>query len=117
KFDGLRCQIHKWDKDSGKSQEDISIWRSYYQKEETVAGLFTPKEEFNTEVRLFTRNLEDVTEMFPEIVDAARDMPESSFIFDSEIVGWDYKKDSFMSYQETMQRRRKYSVVDKMVEI
>ena len=117
KFDGLRCQIHKWSKESQKDQESLSIWRVYYQKEEEAVGLFTPKEEFNSEVRLFTRNLEDVTEMFPEIVSAARDLPATSFILDSEIVGWDYKKDSFMSYQETMQRRRRYSVKDKMVEI
>ena len=117
KFDGLRCQIHRWPKGSQKKKESLSIWRVYYKKEETAVGLFTPKEEFSSEVRLFTRNLEDVTEMFPEIVDAARDLPVASFILDSEIVGWDYKKDSFMSYQETMQRRRRYSVADKMVEI
>ncbi len=117
KFDGIRCQIHKWPKGSQKEKEELSVWRTYIQKEEAVVGLFSSKGEFSSEVRLFTRNLEDVTEMFPEIVDAARDLPEDSFILDSEIVGWDYQKDHFMSYQETMQRRRRYSVADKMVEI
>ena len=61
-------------------------------------------------IKLFTRNLEDVTEMFPEIVDAARSLEMDSFILDSEVLGWDYEKDTFLTYQETMQRRRKYDV-------
>lgn len=117
KFDGIRCQIHKWPKGSQKEKESLSVWRVYYQKEETAVGLFATKEVFSSEIRLFTRNLEDVTEMFPEIVDAARELPETSFILDSEVVGWDYEKNNFMSYQETMQRRRRYSVADKMMEI
>jgi DNA ligase-1 len=109
KFDGLRCQIHKWEKDS-QEEIDSGIWTKYLLKGDQDMGLFNIPEVANTEVRLFTRNLEDVTEMFPEIVEAARALPSASFILDSEIVGWNYKKDHFLSYQETMQRRRKYSV-------
>ena len=80
-------------------------------------SLFGTDTKSTTKVKLFTRNLEDVTEMFPEIVEYARDLSPSSFIMDSEIVGWDYKNNRFLSYQETMQRRRKYSVKSKMEEI
>jgi DNA ligase-1 len=48
--------------------------------------------------------------MFPEIVEAAMSINMNSFILDSEILGWNYEKDTFMTYQETMQRRRKYDV-------
>ncbi len=35
---------------------------------------------------------------------------QSSVIFDSEIVGYDEKKDEFISFQQTISRRRKYNV-------
>lgn len=111
KFDGLRCQIHKW-----SSKEDTVLiettWSRYMKNSEPAVMLFEdPKTDVN--VKLFTRNLEDVTEMFPEIVESAKSIPVESFILDSEVLGWDYSRNKFLSYQETMQRRRKYSVREK----
>lgn len=111
KFDGLRCQIHKW-----SSKEDTAlietVWSRYMKNSEPAVMLFEdPKTDVN--VKLFTRNLEDVTEMFPEIVESAKSIPVESFILDSEVLGWDYSRNKFLSYQETMQRRRKYSVREK----
>ena len=63
-FDGLRCQIHKYSVEDFEQRE--YIWKKYLGKESStlfdIGG-------GDVEVRLFTRNLEDVTEMFPEIVD------------------------------------------------
>lgn len=112
KFDGLRCQIHKWEEVEEKS--DISkgiVWKQFKKGSTNDSqNLFEINNNSKIQVKLFTRNLEDVTEMFPEIVDSAKKMKQASFILDSEVVGWDFKKGKFMSYQETMQRRRKYSV-------
>ncbi len=119
KFDGLRCQIHKWEEnDTFLSSENNPIWKKYT-KDSTNGSqnLFEDSQNCRIKVKLFTRNLEDVTEMFPEIVDSAKKIKKGSFILDSEIVGWDYKKNKFMSYQETMQRRRKYSVASKSSDI
>lgn len=109
KYDGLRCQIHKYSQEEGR--EENLIWEEYMKKN-TGIGLFG-KENTGVKVKLFTRNLEDVTEMFPEIVQEAMAMKTSSFILDSEILGWDHEKKTFLSYQETMQRRRKYGVKEK----
>jgi DNA ligase-1 len=106
KYDGLRCQIHKYSKEKRKGKN--TIWFKYLQKEEN--GSLFSKDEDDYEVRLFTRNLEDVTEMFPEIVEDAKDMENDSFILDSEALGWDSSKEKFMTFQETMQRRRKYDI-------
>lgn len=115
KFDGLRCQIHKFKEESLEGYNRIdSVWSKFVPQKSSSLGLFTTLKGSEYMVRLFTRNLEDVTEMFPEIVDAARRLPVDSFIMDSEIVGWNYEKDTFLSYQETMQRRRKYDVGKKM---
>ncbi len=119
KFDGLRCQIHKWK--VGDVKDNVlgeRVWNRYLVSNEAINGdLFSDEGKVEYEVRLFTRNLEDVTEMFSEIVESARGLTESSFIMDSEIVGWNYEKEVFLSYQETMQRRRKYSVESKRGDI
>jgi len=91
------------------------VWRKHLKKDST-AGLFGENGSVK-EVRLFTRNLEDVTKMFPEIVEEAMSMKAESFILDSEILGWNHKKNKFLSYQETMQRRRKYGIGEKAKDI
>ena len=106
KYDGLRCQIHKFNKNIFSKKE--TIWQEYLKKEEN-GSLFETKDD-TLEVKLFTRNLEDVTEMFPEIVEAAKAVDKESFILDSEALGWNPNTDKFMTFQETMQRRRKYGV-------
>ncbi|HVX92664.1 MAG TPA: ATP-dependent DNA ligase, partial [Candidatus Dojkabacteria bacterium] len=72
-------------------------------------GLFDSKEN-QIVVKLFSRNLEDLTEMFPEIVESAKTLPYENIILDGEIIGWQERKEQFLSYQDTMTRRRKYSV-------
>ena len=106
KYDGLRCQIHKFNKNIFLNKE--TIWLEYLKKEDN-GSLFETKDDIS-EVKLFTRNLEDVTEMFPEIVEAAKAVNKESFILDSEALGWNPKVGKFMTFQETMQRRRKYGV-------
>jgi len=113
KYDGLRCQIHKYDE--SVQGESSLIWRKHLKKEH-ANGLFG-ESSASKAVKLFTRNLEDVTEMFPEIVEDAMAMKAESFILDSEILGWDHAKNNFLSYQETMQRRRKYGVGEKAKDI
>jgi len=106
KYDGLRCQIHKFKE--WKFSDKDAIWFKYIKKEEN-GSLFEIKEE-KSNVRLFTRNLEDVTDMFPEVVEAAMNIDKESFILDSEVLGWDEENQKFLSFQDTMQRRRKYEV-------
>lgn len=106
KYDGLRCQIHKFKEWDFSDKE--AIWFKYIKKEEN-GSLFEIKKE-KSYVRLFTRNLEDVTDMFPEVVEAAEGIGVESFILDSEVLGWDEKNQKFLPFQDTMQRRRKYEV-------
>jgi DNA ligase-1 len=109
KFDGLRLQIHKFRKEDLLKRK--VLWQSYIKEESEGLDLFgTTKPNEDIVVKLFTRNLEDVTDMFPEIVQEAKSIDIDSFILDSEVLGWDYSKDTFLSYQETMQRKRKYGI-------
>jgi DNA ligase 1 len=106
KFDGLRCQIHKG-VESNKIYEN-TIWQQYLRKGEE-GGLFDSMGGVD-KVKLFSRNLNDITNMFPEIVEEIGKLDCDSFIIDGEIIGWDKTEEIFRSFQETMTRKRKYGV-------
>lgn len=61
--------------------------------------------------RLFSRNLEDVTNMFPDIVEAIKkQIKAQEVIFEGEAVAYDPKTNKFLPFQETAQRKRKYDI-------
>lgn len=62
------------------------------------------------QVSIFSRNMESLTAMFPDIAAAARKLGVKSLIIDSEAIGYDFENDAYLPFQETMQRRRKYDV-------
>jgi len=64
----------------------------------------------NNVVSIFSRNMEDLTSHFPEIVFEVEKLKISSAILDSEIIGFDFEKNHYRSYQDTMKRRRKYNI-------
>jgi len=69
-------------------------------------------------VRLFTRNLEDVTSMFPDIVQAIfKEVKAKSVILDGEVIGFNPKTGKFLAFQETIKRKRKYGIAKKSKEI
>jgi DNA ligase 1 len=63
------------------------------------------------EVRVFSRNLEDMTAMFPEIVAGVRaQVAADQAILDGEAVAYDPATDRYRPFQETTRRRRKHGV-------
>jgi len=66
----------------------------------------------NSEVKLFTRSLENVTKQFPEVVEYIKQFVKgNSLILDSEAVGYDKKTKKYTSFQQISQRiRRKYDI-------
>lgn len=84
KLDGLRTQLHF--KKTGISSE-------------------------KDKVRIFSRGLENVTAMYPDLVAAAiSELNEDEIILDGEAIGYDPKTGKFLPFQETVQRKRKYEV-------
>jgi len=63
-------------------------------------------------VMFFTRNLENVSSQFPEVVDYIKKYVKGkSFILDSEAVGFNKKTKEYKPFQEISQRiRRKYNI-------
>ena len=62
-------------------------------------------------VRLFSRNLEETTLMFPDIIDGVRKQVKAkSIILDSEALAYNPESEEFLPFQETTKRRRKYGI-------
>ena len=68
------------------------------------------EEEGKKQVKIFSRNLENTTHMFPDLVEAAKKIKVDSAIFDAEAIAYDSKHDKFLPFQETIQRKRKHGI-------
>lgn len=96
KYDGLRLQIHvqKYEVQSTKYKE---------------GNTHSPRHS----VKIFTRGLEVVTHMYPDIVAAIqKELTCENCIFEGEALGYDEKHDRFLPFQETIQRKRKHDIAD-----
>lgn len=87
KLDGLRCQIHLLEQPNAAGHK----------------------------VEIFSRNMESLTAVFPDIVEAVQQLPVTSIIIDSEAIGFDTENETYLPFQQTIQRRRKYNI-DEAVE-
>ncbi len=72
-----------------------------------------------SKIKLFTRNLEDVTNQFPDIIEfVKRDIDSESFVIDCEAIGYDPKTKVWKPFQEISQRiRRKYDIENMIKEV
>lgn len=63
------------------------------------------------EVRLFSRNLEETTPMFPDIIEGVLSQVKAdSIILDSEALAYVPESDEYLPFQETTKRRRKHGI-------
>ena len=70
------------------------------------------------QVFIYTRNLENATHMFPEIIEATRRQVKAhKAIFEGEAVSFDPETGDFHSFQVTVQRKRKHLVKVKEEEL
>lgn len=82
KFDGVRVQLHL---DRGRPPGE--------------------------QVRLFSRSLESMTSMFPELVDGVLNQVHAqTAILDSEALAFNPLSEEFLPFQETTRRRRKHGI-------
>lgn len=92
KYDGFRVAIH-------------------FDKHKNIGFMNENGNLVETKVKLFSRNLEDMTHMFPELREAAlKQTHADNGILDSEALAYNPDSDEFYPFQETTKRRRKYGV-------
>jgi DNA ligase-1 len=62
-------------------------------------------------VRLFSRNLEETTPMFPDIIEGVlKQVKAKTAILDSEALAYNPESNEFLPFQETTKRRRKHGI-------
>ena len=62
-------------------------------------------------VRMFSRNLEEMTHMFPELIKATLSQVEAkTVILDTEALAYNPASEEFLPFQETTKRRRKHGI-------
>ncbi len=88
KYDGLRAQIHITKSDDGA-----------------------------VETAVFSRSMEDISYMFPELQQVAQQLLCQSVILDSEAIGFDIETGQLRPFQETITRKRKHGVAEQAAAI
>ncbi len=62
-------------------------------------------------VEMFSRNLEDMTHMFPELIEGTlKQVKAKTVILDTEALAYQPDSEEFLPFQETTKRRRKYNI-------
>ena len=61
-------------------------------------------------VEIYSRKLERMTHMFPDVVEEVRSLPYKEIIFEGEALAYNEREDRYYSFQETMHRRRKHGI-------
>jgi ATP-dependent DNA ligase len=62
-------------------------------------------------VEMFSRNLEDMTKMFPELIKGTlKQVKAKTAILDTEALAYQPESEEFLPFQETTKRRRKYKI-------
>lgn len=70
------------------------------------------------EARLYSRNLEEVSEMYPDIIEGIKkEIQADEAILEGEAIGYDVATDTFLPFQLTVQRKRKHDIAEKALEI
>ncbi len=127
KYDGLRIQLHVFKEKVLENVYAERVWQPYFSHEdkskEANLSLFSQPEQNEKEdysVMLFSRNLENMTEMFPEVVEAAKKLPlqyekkhgvsVESIVLDGEVIGYNDIVQEYLPFQQTMTRKRKHGV-------
>lgn len=100
KLDGTRVQLHLDRQKVGLDKKLNQNGLFYFNK-----GLVM--------IKTFTRNLEENTYQFPDVVQAALEQLDAhSIILDGEAIGYDPKTGRYIPFQDMMQRKRKHNVGD-----
>lgn len=64
-------------------------------------------------IQVFSRSLENISQMFPEIEQIAKQLNAESCILDSEAIGFDPLTNQLLPFQQTITRKRKHDISSK----
>ncbi len=61
-------------------------------------------------VYFFSRNLKNMSDMFPDLIKPIESLKVKTLICEGEAIGYDPNTDSFLPFQETVKRKRKHGI-------
>ena len=61
-------------------------------------------------VKFYSRNLIDMSAMFPDVVQDVIKLPVQSLICEGEAIGYHLETETFLQFQETVRRKRKHNI-------
>jgi len=94
-----------------KSAQEIITRMGECALEPKVDGFRVQAHKDGDTVRMFSRNLEETTPMYPDVADAVRKQIQAKrAILEGEAIAYDPDTGDFLPFQETSQRRRKYGI-------
>jgi len=68
------------------------------------------------EVHFFSRNLQDMSAMFPDLSQEILKLPVKTLICEGEAIGFDLNTGNFLPFQETVKRKRKHGIEEAATE-
>ncbi len=69
-------------------------------------------------IKIFTRNMNSIEiNTFPELLEVGKFIKADEVILDTEAIGVDEKRERFLDFQKTIQRRRKHDIAKNVSEI
>lgn len=68
-------------------------------------------------IKFYSRNLIDMSDMFPDITAAMMNVPVQSLICEGEAIGYHPETETYLQFQETVKRKRKHNITQAADEI
>lgn len=69
-----------------------------------------------TDVHFFSRNLQDMSNMFPDVVQEIVKLDVKDIICEGEVIAYDQETKSYLPFQETVKRKRKHGIEQAVTE-
>lgn len=67
-------------------------------------------------IHFYSRNLIDMSNMFPDLLEAFRALPVDTLVCEGEAISYDPQTGTFLKFQETVKRKRKHGIEEAIVE-
>jgi DNA ligase-1 len=74
------------------------------------------KRAHKTEIHFFSRNLQDMSSMFPDLVKEVSKLDVKDLICEGEAIAYDEETGSYLRFQETVKRKRKHGIEEAAAE-
>ena len=99
-----------------KSLEEIKERLGTFAIDTKVDGFRQQIHKVGNKVKIYSRQEEDITDMFPDVVENVKKI-DHDFIIDCEAIAYDSENQKYHSFQITITRKRKYDILEKSKEL